>query len=120
VWHCQSSSSAVLVTQLTLVQSGGIVYIIIVTALVANYGYADNTNKAGAAAAIVFMYLVVTCYGFGVDASSYIYYAEIFPTNIRAQGVGFSISGLFLMNTSEYFLKARELLSKIRRLILVY
>ena len=73
--------------------------ITIVTALVANYGYADNTNNAGAAAAIVFMYLFVTCYGFGVDASSYIYCSEIFPTNIRAQGVGFSVSGLFLMNT---------------------
>jgi hypothetical protein len=47
------------------------------------------------------MYLFVTCYGFGVDASSYIYCSEIFPTNIRAQGVGFSISGLFLMNTSK-------------------
>jgi hypothetical protein len=49
------------------------------------------------------MYLFVTYYGFGVDASSYIYCSEIFPTNIRAQGVGLSISGLFLMNTSKYF-----------------
>lgn len=71
----------------------------------ANYGYVDNTNEAGATAAIVFMYLFVTCYGFGVDASSYVYCSEIFPTNIRAQRVGFSISGLFLMNTSKQFLK---------------
>lgn len=49
------------------------------------------------------MYLFVTCYRFNVDASSYIYCSEIFPTNIRAQGFGFSISGLFLMNTSKYF-----------------
>lgn len=53
-------------------QGGGIVCITIVCALVANYGYADNTNKSGALAAIVFMYFFVTCYGFGVDATSYV------------------------------------------------
>lgn len=30
-----------------------------------------------------------------MDASSYVYSSEIFPTSIRAQGAGFSVSGLF-------------------------
>lgn len=46
------------------------------------------------------MYLFVTSYASSVDASTYVYCSEIFPTHIRAQGVGFSTSGVFLMNTS--------------------
>jgi MFS family permease len=30
-----------------------------------------------------------------MDASSYVYASELFPTSIRAQGAGFSISALF-------------------------
>jgi hypothetical protein len=30
-----------------------------------------------------------------MDASSYVYSSEIFPTSIRVQGAGFSVSGLF-------------------------
>jgi hypothetical protein len=52
--------------------------------------------------AVLFTFLFVTFYGSGLDVSSYVYCTEIFPTNIRAQGVGFSVAGLFLMTTSEY------------------
>lgn len=38
---------------------------------------------------------VVTFFGGSMDASSYVYSSEIFPTSIRAQGAGFSVSGLF-------------------------
>lgn len=47
------------------------------------------------------MFLFVTFYGFGVDVSSYVYCSEIFPTHIRAQGVGFSVSSLFLLTTGK-------------------
>ncbi|KID81491.1 General substrate transporter [Metarhizium guizhouense ARSEF 977] len=73
--------------------------LIMVTALVANCGGASNTNPAGAGAAVAFTFLFVSFYGSGLDVSSYVYCTEIFPTNIRAQGVGFSIAGLFLMTT---------------------
>ena len=41
---------------------------------------------------------VVTFFGGSMDASSYVYSSEIFPTSIRAQGAGFSVSGLFVFS----------------------
>ena len=38
---------------------------------------------------------VVTFFGGSMDASSYVYASELFPTSIRANGAGFSISALF-------------------------
>ena len=72
-----------------------------VTALVANFGSAENTNESAAIATMFIMFLFVTFYGSCVDASTYIYCSKIFATHIRAQGVGFATSGVFLMNTSE-------------------
>jgi hypothetical protein len=60
--------------------------------------YAGTTNKVGNAFAIVFLFLFVFFYGGSLDATTYVYCAEIFPTNVRAQGIGFSVSGLFLSN----------------------
>ncbi|RFU24119.1 hypothetical protein B7463_g12217, partial [Scytalidium lignicola] len=85
---------------LTIGISGTICCVSIVTALVARYGGTENTNKAGSGAAVAFMFLFVTFYGFGIDVSSYVYCSEIFPTHIRAQGVGFSVSSLFLLTTA--------------------
>ncbi|RVX69067.1 hypothetical protein B0A52_06780 [Exophiala mesophila] len=79
--------------------SGCVICIIFETALVAHYGGIDNTNKAGSGAAVFFIFAFVTFYGAGLDVSSYVYCSEIFPTNIRARGVGFSVAGLFLMTT---------------------
>jgi hypothetical protein len=44
---------------------------------------------------VLFLFLFVTFYGGSQDASSYVYCAEIFPTGVRAQGLGTSIAGLF-------------------------
>ncbi|OCT51766.1 sugar transporter [Cladophialophora carrionii] len=60
--------------------------------------YAGGTNKVGNGFAIAFLFLFVFFYGGSLDATSYIYCSEIFPTAVRAQGVGFSVSGLFLSN----------------------
>ncbi|KIX93907.1 uncharacterized protein Z520_10244 [Fonsecaea multimorphosa CBS 102226] len=79
--------------------SGGIFAVIMVTAMVANFGGPDNTNRAGAGMGVFFMFLFATFYASCVDATSYVYCSEIFPTNIRAQGVGFSVSSLFIMTT---------------------
>ncbi|KAK5209182.1 hypothetical protein LTR41_005581 [Exophiala xenobiotica] len=86
---------------ITIGISGCICCLILVTALNANYTNVGNTNKSGQTAAIFFMFLFVTFYGFGTDVSSYVYCSEIFPTHIRAKGVGWSVSGLFLMTTSK-------------------
>jgi MFS family permease len=64
-------------------------------AMVAEFG--GTMNKVGNGFGVFFLYLFVTFYGGSLDASSYVYCAEIFPTSIRAQGVGVSVSGLFAM-----------------------
>ncbi|OAP59202.1 hypothetical protein AYL99_06500 [Fonsecaea erecta] len=73
--------------------------LILVTALVAQYGGYENTNKTGSAMILLFMFCFATFYGGGLDVSAYVYCSEIFPTNIRARGVGLSVAGLFLMTT---------------------
>ncbi|KAJ4668399.1 hypothetical protein ABEF93_007357 [Exophiala dermatitidis] len=63
------------------------------TACLARYGGTDN--KLGNGFGVFFLYLFVTFFGGSMDASSYVYSSEIFPTSVRAQGAGFSVSGLF-------------------------
>ncbi|KAH8880930.1 general substrate transporter [Thozetella sp. PMI_491] len=66
------------------------------TACLARYGNTDN--KIGNGFGVFFLYLFVTFFGGSMDASSYVYAGELFPTSIRAQGAGFSISALFCMS----------------------
>jgi MFS family permease len=65
------------------------------TAIIANF--AGTSSKIGNGFGVFFLYLFVFFYGGSMDASSYVYCAEIFPTSVRAQGVSFSVSGLFIM-----------------------
>ncbi|KAK5225282.1 hypothetical protein LTR47_009535 [Exophiala xenobiotica] len=57
--------------------------------------YQNSTNKAGQAAAVSFLYIHVGFYSVCVDATTYIYCTEIFPSHLRARGSSVSISGLF-------------------------
>jgi hypothetical protein len=66
--------------------------------------YANGESKAGNAVGVLFIYLFVTFYGGCVDVSMYVYRSEIFPTLIRAQEVGFSISGLFISALRQFIL----------------
>ncbi|KAM5344573.1 hypothetical protein ACJ41O_013108 [Fusarium nematophilum] len=59
--------------------------------------FVSSTSKVGNSFGVFFLYLFVFFYGGTMDASSYVSYAEIFPTSVRAQGVGFSVAGLFIM-----------------------
>jgi Sugar (and other) transporter len=86
--------------------------IILEAAMVATY--AGGGNKVGNGFGVLFIYIFVTFYGGCMDVSTYVYVcspsqsiqttqltlqskcSEIFPTRVRAQGVGFSVSGLFL------------------------
>jgi MFS family permease len=72
---------------------GCISVIIVETALVASY--ASTSNKGGNAAAVLFLFLFIMFYGGTQDASSYVYCSEIFPTAVRAHGLGICIAGLF-------------------------
>lgn len=63
-------------------------------ALVAQFAGTDN--KVGNAFGVLFIFIFVTFYGGSMDASSYVYCSEIFPTAFRSRGVGLSVSGLFL------------------------
>ncbi|KAF2792178.1 general substrate transporter [Melanomma pulvis-pyrius CBS 109.77] len=64
-------------------------------AMVATYG--GTSNRVGNGFGVLFLFVFVTFYGSCVDAISYVYCSEIFPTSLRAQGMGFSIIGLFAM-----------------------
>jgi hypothetical protein len=70
------------------------------TAMVAKFG--GTNNKVGNGFGVLFLYLYVTFYDSCIDAVSYVYCAEIFPTHMRAQGVAASIMGLFAMTLSSF------------------
>ncbi|RBR07330.1 hypothetical protein FVER53590_09973 [Fusarium verticillioides] len=55
-----------------------------------------NGDPKVAAAAVFFLFFHLVCFSSTIDATSYIYSAEIFPTPVRAKGLGISVSGLFV------------------------
>ncbi|KAK5046457.1 hypothetical protein LTR84_008260 [Exophiala bonariae] len=63
------------------------------TAMVATFGGTDN--RVGNGMGVFFLFLFVFFYGGCMGATSYVYCTELFPTNLRAQGAGFSVGGLF-------------------------
>ncbi|KAK5215196.1 hypothetical protein LTR99_011222 [Exophiala xenobiotica] len=69
-------------------------------ALVGACGTVVSYNKTGsrstAAAAVFFLFWHITMFCVSVDATTYIYASEIFPTPLRARGIGISITGLFV------------------------
>ena len=73
--------------------AGCIICMAVETAMVATF--AGTESKAGNAMGVLFLFLFVTFYGGSQDASSYVYCSEIFPTGVRAHGLGTSVAGLF-------------------------
>ncbi|PVH97063.1 putative MFS sugar transporter [Periconia macrospinosa] len=57
--------------------------------------YAGTDNKAGNAAGIFFIFLYLAFQGTLCDTTMYLYVSEIFPTEIRPIGMGFSLFGQF-------------------------
>ncbi|KAF2806030.1 general substrate transporter [Mytilinidion resinicola] len=55
-----------------------------------------GTASAGSKAAVFFIFGIIVLYTLGIEAASFVYASEIFPTQLRAQGVAFSMQGLFL------------------------
>jgi hypothetical protein len=58
--------------------------------------FQKNGDKGAAAGAVFFLFLHIAFYSTTMDATSYIYAAEIFPTPVRAKGIAISVSGLFV------------------------
>ncbi|KAF8444568.1 general substrate transporter [Boletus edulis BED1] len=70
---------------------------------------AHITNALG----VFFIFLFIFFYAGGIDATSYVYCSELFPTHIRSQGMAFSMMGTFL--STVIFLEAGPTaLEKIR------
>jgi MFS family permease len=57
---------------------------------------ATKQTPGTAAGAVVFLFGHITFYASFIDATTYIYVSEIFPTHLRAVGTSISVSGLFL------------------------
>lgn len=73
---------------------GCIVSVIFLCALTASF--LDTTNKAGLRAAVFFIFFYIFWWCFFIDATQYIYVAEIFPNHLRSQGVALGLSAFYL------------------------
>ncbi|KAH7354820.1 general substrate transporter [Rhexocercosporidium sp. MPI-PUGE-AT-0058] len=65
-----------------------------VSIMVALYG--GTTNTGGNSAGVFFLYLHLTFYATCMDASTYVYGSEIWPTHLRGKGFAISCAGLFV------------------------
>lgn len=57
--------------------------------------YLGSNNKAGLNAAVFFIFFFILFWASCIDATQYLYTAEIFPTHIRSQGTAIGMAGLF-------------------------
>lgn len=57
--------------------------------------YLGTDNKAGNGAAVAIIYFFIVLFQF-IDAPSFVWCSEIFPTVIRAKGIGLSMFAYFV------------------------
>ncbi|CRG88781.1 putative quinate permease [Talaromyces islandicus] len=53
--------------------------------------YSGTDNKVGNGFGVLFLFMFVSIYATTIDATEYVYAAEIFPTHVRSMGMGISI-----------------------------
>ena len=58
--------------------------------------YLNTTNEAGLRAAVFFVFLYIVWWCYFMDATQYVYVAEIFPNHLRSQGVALGLSFFYL------------------------
>ncbi|KAJ9149484.1 Sugar transporter family protein [Pleurostoma richardsiae] len=58
--------------------------------------FGGSDNRAGNSAAVFFLFLHIGFYASCLDAATYVYASEIWPTHLRAKGCSLSTSGLFV------------------------
>ncbi|CAK7228639.1 hypothetical protein SCUCBS95973_006946 [Sporothrix curviconia] len=75
---------------------GCLVALIGASVTIALYDKTGGINRHLASAAVFFLFLHVGVFTFTIDATTYVYASEIFPTGARARGLFISVSGLFL------------------------
>lgn len=62
--------------------------------------FAGTDNRAGNSMGVFFMFLYLAFQGTFCDTTMYIYVSEIFPTEIRSIGMGWSLFGQFVCESS--------------------
>lgn len=70
--------------------AGCLACLCIVSAMVAEFGGTDN--KAGLGVGVAALYIYLVFFAIGVDAPTYVYMGEIFPSHIRAKGLAGGIT----------------------------
>ncbi|KAL6244755.1 hypothetical protein RBB50_008283 [Rhinocladiella similis] len=74
--------------------AGCIASLIFLCALTASF--LNTTNKAGLNAAVFFIWFYICWWCFFIDATQYVYVAEIFPNHLRPYGVALGLSAFYL------------------------
>jgi predicted MFS family arabinose efflux permease len=64
--------------------------------MIAEYVVSDHPEPAGQKVAIFAIFFFVFFYGFFIDAASFVYSSEIYPTNIRSRGVAMATATYFI------------------------
>lgn len=73
---------------------GCVLALVLLCALTASFLNTDNTAGLKAAVFMVWLYIVFWC--FFIDATQYVYVAEIFPNHLRPHGVALGLSVFYL------------------------
>ncbi|KAH6662489.1 general substrate transporter [Halenospora varia] len=76
--------------------SGCLVALILETAMIAEFVTGSHPSDAGKRVAVFAIMLYVFFYGFFLDAASFIYSSEVYPTNIRSRGVALATFTYFV------------------------
>lgn len=58
--------------------------------------FVNTTNIAGLRAAVFFVFFYIVWWSFCMDATQYVYVAEIFPNHLRSQGIALGLSSFYL------------------------
>jgi hypothetical protein len=69
---------------------GCIVSLCIVAAMVAEFQ--GTTNQAGLGVGVAALFIFLVFFAMGVDAPTYVYMGEIFPSHMRSKGISFAIA----------------------------
>lgn len=87
--------------------------------MLAEYVAVAHPNTAGQKVAVFAIMFFVFFYGLFIDAASFIYSSEIYPTNIRSRGMALSTVTYFTACiVSRAYLKSKTVLTSTLRLML--